>query len=132
MITLMLLSMMLQTPNAQDRSAREPIETYFQAHATGNPDLIRKAFTPDATIQFVENGKITTWTVEEFATRFKGPAPDEDHRVRRIESLRVSGEVASAVLTLDYPHVRFTDHFLLMKSNGVWKVVSKVFHADRK
>ena len=132
MITLMLLSMMLQAPTARDLSVREPIEMYFQAHATGNPDLIRKAFTPDATIKFVDNGQTKTWTVEEFASRFKGPAEDEDRRVRRIDSITISGDVASAVLTLDYPQVRFTDHFLLMKSNGSWKVVTKVFHADRK
>lgn len=132
MITLMLLSMMLQSHTAQDLSVREPIEMYFQAHATGNPDLIRQAFTPDATIKFLDDGKVTTWTVEEFAARFKGPAEDEARRVRRIDSITISDDVASAVLTLDYPQVRFTDHFLLVKSSGSWKVVSKVFHADRK
>lgn len=122
----------MATPSVLDLSVREPIETYFQAHATGDPELIRKAFAPNATIKFVENGQVRTWTVDEFASRFKGPAGDESRRVRRINSLTSSGNVASAVLTLDYPQVHFTDHFLLMNFNGTWKIVSKLFHADHK
>jgi hypothetical protein len=37
---------------AQD-SPRDAIELYFQAHASGNGDFIRQAFTPDARVTFV-------------------------------------------------------------------------------
>ena len=64
-------------------------------------------------------------------TRFHGPAPDEYRRVRRIESLDVSGAAASAVVTLDYPQVLFRDHLSLLKIGNQWKIVHKVFSAEK-
>ena len=111
---------------------RSPIELYFQAHALGKGELIKQAFTPDATVTFIEAGRQTEWTTEEFSTRFQHPATDEFRRVRRIERLDVSGTAASAVLTLSYPQVLFTDHLSLLKIGDQWRIVGKVFSADRR
>jgi len=116
---------------AQD-SPRDAIELYFRAHASGNGDFIRQAFTPDARIEFVENGELKQWTRDEFAARFQAPAIDEYRRVRRVERLDITGTAASAVLTLDYPQVIFTDHLSLLKIRDQWKVVNKTFSANRR
>jgi metallo-beta-lactamase class B len=111
---------------------RVAIERYFAAHALGKAEFITQAFTSEAKIQFVEGGEPKEWTRDEFAGRFQQPATDEYRRVRRIERLDVSGTAASAVLTLNYPQVLFTDHVSLMKIGGQWKIVSKVFSAERR
>jgi metallo-beta-lactamase class B len=111
---------------------RDAIELYFQAHALGDGEYIRRAFTPDAKIQFIENGQLKQWTREEFAGRFKAPAGDEYRRVRRVESMDINGTAASAVVTLDYPQVLFRDHMSLLKIGEQWKIVHKVFSADRR
>jgi metallo-beta-lactamase class B len=111
---------------------RVAIERYFAAHALGKSEFITQAFTSEAKIQFVEGGKAKEWTRDEFARRFQQPATDEYRRVRRIERLDVSGTAASAVLTLNYPQVLFTDHVSLLKTGDQWKIVSKVFSADRR
>jgi len=116
---------------AQD-SPQDAIQLYFQAHALGDGDYIRRAFAPDARIEFVENGQVKRWTREEFAQRFHGPAADESQRVRRVESLDVRGTAASAVVTLDYPQVLFRDHLSLLKIGDHWKIVHKVFSAERR
>jgi metallo-beta-lactamase class B len=123
----------LPTPSApSDDGPRAAIELYFAAHALGNADFITKAFSPEAKIQFVEDGERKEWTRDEFAKRFQQPAPDEYRRVRRVQTLDVSGTAASAVLTLDYPQVLFTDHVSLLKIGGQWNIVSKAFSADRR
>ena len=134
----MLLSMLILTvlfatctAAAQD-TPRDAIEFYFQAHAFGNGDYIQRAFASDAKIQFIENGEPRQWTREEFAQRFHGPAVDEHRRVRRIERLDITCNAASAVLTLDYPQVHFTDHVSLLNINHQWKIVNKVFSADHR
>ena len=43
-----------------------------------------------------------------------------------------TGTAASAVLTLDYPQVLFTDHLSLLKIENQWKVVNKIFSADHR
>lgn len=129
LITAMVLS--AGAPQSED-DPRAAIEGYFQAHAFGKGELIKRVFTPDARIMFVEGGQFNQWTTEEFAKRFQQPAPDEYRRVRRVQRLDISGTAASAVLTLNYPQVEFTDHMSLLKINGQWKIVSKVFSADRR
>lgn len=113
-------------------SPRDVIELYFQAHAFGDGDYIRRAFAQDAKIQFAANGEAKQWTREEFAQRFQGRADDEHRRVRRVERLDIHGDAASAVLTLNYPHILFTDHLSLLKIGANWKVVNKVFSADHR
>jgi len=115
-----------------EEDPRAAIEGYFAAHALGNGEFITQTFTLDAKIQFVEVGESKVWTRDEFAKRFLQPATDEYRRVRRVERLDVSGTAASAVVTLDYPQVLFTDHMSLLKIGGRWKTVSKVFSADRR
>jgi metallo-beta-lactamase class B len=111
---------------------RDAIELYFRAHASGNGDFIRQAFTPDSRIEFVERGELKVWTREEFAARFQAPASDEYRRVRRVEHLEITGTAASATLTLDYPQVLFADHLSLLKIGDQWKVVDKTFSADHR
>src|ERR1700722_2578269 len=119
-------------PAHDDSGPRMAIERYFQAHAFGNGDFIREAFTPDAKVTFVEGGEQRQWSREDFARRFQTPADDEYRRVRRIERLEVTGTAASAVLTLDYPQILFADHVSLLKIGDQWKIVSKVFSAERR
>jgi len=130
LVTLAIVLMVALTAKAQE-NPRDAIELYFEAHATGNGDFIRQAFDRDARIEFVDNGQLKQWTREEFAARFHGPAADEYRRVRRVESLDVSGTAASAVVTLDYPQVLFRDHLSLLKIGNQWKIVHKVFSAEK-
>ncbi len=116
---------------AQD-TPRDAIELYFRAHASGNGDFIRQAFTPDARIEFVDKGQFKQWTREEFASKFQAPASDEHRRVRRVEHLEITGTAASATLTLNYPQVLFSDHLSLLRIGDQWKVVNKVFSADHR
>ena len=132
-IPTLITAMVLSTGIPQsDDDPRTAIEGYFQAHAFGNGEFIKQVFTPDARIMFNDGGRFTQWTAEEFAKRFQQPAADEYRRVRRVERLDISGTAASAVLTLNYPQVLFTDHVSLLKIGEQWKIVSKVFMADRR
>ena len=114
-------------------AARIPLENYINAHATGNADYIRKAFFPDAKIMAFRDGKLLNLSVDEFASRFSGkPAPDESQRKRRIDSLSITGNAGVARIVLDYPDATLTDYMSLLKVNGEWKIVNKVFHAEPK
>ena len=59
-------------------------------------------------------------------------APDEANRKRSIESIDVSGNAAVAKIILDYPATRFVDYMSLLKINGEWKIVTKIFYAEPK
>lgn len=108
-----------------------PLNLYLQAHATGNGDLIHQAFHPEARVFSVSDDTLTQLSVEEFAALFSGsPAPDEDQRRRRIVTIDVTGNVASAKIELDYPDVFFTDYMSLIRVGNEWKIINKSFRRE--
>ena len=118
---------------SESAAARIPLEHYINAHATGNPDYIRKAFFPEAKIMAFRDGKLLNLSVEEFASRFGGkPAADESQRKRRIDSLDITGNAGVARIVLDYPDTTLIDYMSLLKVDGEWKIVNKVFNAAPK
>ena len=120
-------------PEAEEAKVRACIEDYFRGHATGDGEHFRRAFHPDAKLFFIRDGKVTQWTLEEYAGRASGkPAPDEAQRKRRIESMDITGNAAMAKIVLDYPSVTFTDYMSLLKIGDEWKIVNKTFHANQK
>ncbi len=122
-----------QAQPAEEAAVRIPLENYIKGQATGDPEYIRKAFHPDARLFFNRQGKFSQLPLAEFVSRFTGkPAEDEAKRIRRIDSVNVSGDAAIAKLTLDYPTVTFTDYMSLLKIDGEWKIVNKTFHAEPK
>jgi len=121
------------TQDYEEQAVRKPLEQYILAHATGKPEYILQAFSSDAKIQFVRDGKLTQFTRDEFAARFSGkPEADEAQRVRRIASVEVTGNAARATIVLEYPKVTLTDYMSLLKIDGEWKIVNKIFNAQPK
>jgi len=114
-------------------AARKPLEQYIQGHATGKAEVMRLAFHPSARLQFMRNGQYTTRTLEEFLAGFSGaPAKDEAQRKRRIVSVDIFGESAMGKIELDYPDALIMDYMSLLKVDGEWKIVNKVFHVRPK
>jgi hypothetical protein len=126
-----------QTPNplASDNDVadvRIALESYLQGHATGDPSHMRDAFLPTAHIEGIREGRFTSWTLDEYCALFTGtPAMDEATRQRHIDHIDVSGTAAYAKATLVHGPVTFTDYFVLLKVDGIWKIANKVYHAHR-
>ena len=133
--TLTLLAIMSFLPVAavtgqqsEEGAVRAAIEQYFRGHATGSAAEMRKAFLPTAHIEGVRNGTFTSWTADDYSSRFTGkPAPDEATRKRTIDSIDVSGTAAMVRATLVHGATTFTDYFVLLKVDGSWKIANKVY-----
>ena len=113
---------------SEEAGVRAAINQYFKGHATGSGDEMRKAFLPSAHIEGIRNGTFTSWTAEEYSSRFTGkPAADEAARKRTIDTVNVSGDAAMVRATLIHGPTTFTDYFVLLKSGGEWKIANKVY-----
>ena len=112
---------------------RIPLENYLKAHATGDAEYHKKAFYPEGNLIFIRDGKYTTRSFADYIAGSSGkPAADEDKRKRWIESIDVVGNAATAKIILDYPNARLTDYMSLLKINGEWKIVNKIFTSEPK
>ena len=124
-----------QTPkaewSAEARAAAVPVEHYLQGHATGDGAHMRAAFAPEAMLFFIRGDTLASRTSEAYITGLSGePAPDEAQRKRWIESIDVAGNAGVAKVVLDYPATRFVDYLSLLKINGEWKIINKIFYAE--
>ena len=104
------------------------VQRYVDGGKSGRGAEMKDAFHPDATI-FGYIGpdlfagpiqKLFDWNDQ------NGPATDLQPRLASID---IMGTVATARLELDnWTGHRFTDMFTLLKVDGEWKIISKVFY----
>ena len=117
-----------------EAGARAAVNHYLAGQATGSAAEFAAAFHPKAMLYWNRDGIFAERTLADFiaAAGTGKAAADEAQRRRWIESLDVTGNVGVAKVVLDYPNVRFTDYLSLVKADGEWRVVNKIFQADRK
>jgi hypothetical protein len=116
-----------------EAGARAAVNHYLAGHATGSPAEFRAAFHPKAMLYWNRDGAFAERTSADYISGASGkPAADEARRRRSIESLDVTGNAAMAKVVLDYPSVKFTDYLSLVKADGEWKIVNKIFSVERK
>ena len=119
--------------NAEEAAVRAAIEHYFRAHATGLGEHHRKVFHPEAKLFFINDGKFTQRTSEEYIAGSPGkPAAAEAQRKRTIEMIDITGDAAVAKLVLDYPNAKLTDYMSLLKIDGELRFVIKIFTREMK
>jgi hypothetical protein len=117
------------TLDGEREAVAATVRLYFQGHATGDGDYHRRAFHPDARLFWVKSGALAQKSSADFAAGAPGkPADDEARRVRRIAAVDVSGDAAMAKVELLYPNARLVDYLSLLKIEGRWTIVNKIFH----
>ncbi|NMO22646.1 nuclear transport factor 2 family protein [Pyxidicoccus fallax] len=118
---------------ADEAGARKAVELYLQGHATGKVEHFREAFHPEMKMYFNRDGVFSRRTADEYIGALSGkPAQDEARRKRRIVSLDVTGDVGVAKVELDYPEALLTDYLTVVKVDGTWRIVNKVFHRQAR
>ena len=131
LISIFAIAVNAQTPEKD--AVRIPLEDYIKGHATGDGEYMRKAFYTEGNLIFVRDGNYMTRSFADYISGFSGkPAADEAKRKRSIEAIDVTGNAAVAKIVLDYPMTRFVDYMSLLKIDGEWKIVTKIFYAEPK
>ncbi len=104
------------------------LQHYLDGAVSGKGDDMKPAFHEDATVfGYVGDDLFAGPIAALFAWNDdNGPATGLQ---ARIASVDVTGTVATVRLELDdWTGYRFTDLFTLLKVNGEWKIMNKVFH----
>ncbi|KWN22025.1 hypothetical protein WT83_04970 [Burkholderia territorii] len=105
----------------------QAIAHYAEGGTAGDPQRVALAFDPSASMQFIKEGGLQTVPIARFFTDFIKPGVMQQRTVR-IETIDITGSAASAKVVIDYATHRFTDYFNLLKIDGKWLIVSKIFH----
>ena len=104
------------------------VQLYIEGGRTGDTSKMKEAFHPDATIFGYVGADLFAGPIQQLydwndqngaATELQG----------RIVIIDVVETVAAVRLELDnWTGHRFTDLFTLLKVDGQWKIINKVFH----
>jgi len=104
------------------------IQLYVQGGKTGDTSQMKEAFYPDATIFGYVGADLFAGPIQQLFdwNDQNGAARELEGRITSIDFVE---SVAMVRLELDNWGVyRFTDLFTLLKVDGQWKIMNKVFH----
>ncbi len=104
------------------------VQHYIDGAKSGSGDDMKPAFHKDATIFGYAGDDLFAGPIQKlFAWNDEnGPATELQARIASIDLIDT---VATVRLELDnWTGSRFTDLFTLLKVDGEWKIISKVFH----
>jgi hypothetical protein len=118
-------------PNDDHSACVQLARNYFDALYNGDTQLFARIFQPDARLWCAAEGQAVTMSVPEYLAVVAGrvsPAARGDRREEAILSLSIASPVMAhlRVRELFLPK-RFTDDLTLIKSNGTWRIVAKVW-----
>ena len=115
------------TVNEKDAIAKA-VQPYIDGARSGNGDTMKPAFHTDATIFGYAGADLFGGPIQQLFdwSDGNGPAPE---LAARIATIDLVDTVATVRLELDnLLGSRYTDLFTMLKVDGQWKIISKVFH----
>ncbi|MBK0422506.1 nuclear transport factor 2 family protein [Leucobacter sp. CSA2] len=112
-----------------DQEIRAAVQRYVDGCAAADPALVREAFAPNARMWGYLGPDYVEMSGEDFVVNVVEPAePAGPDYASQISGIDVTGDTAHAVLEEQgFLGANFRNHFGLVRRNGVWRIVSKVF-----
>ena len=133
---LVFLALFASTHLSAQESDYALVETTLNNYLTGDTqkdyETLEKAFHPQADMKYVssKSGYQVYNALEVFAAE-KGRAP-EKNRSNHIAYISITGKAAHAKLEITYPEITVVDYVNLLKIEGQWKIVNKIFSRKPK
>jgi hypothetical protein len=112
----------------QHDAIAKTVQHYIDGARSGKGDEMKPAFHNDATIYGYAGADLFGGPIQQLFdwSDQSGPAAELQVRIARID---VAETVATVRLELtNLNGARYTDMFTLLKVDGDWKIISKVFH----
>jgi len=131
LITFSLVSLASFAQIEDYKSVAQTLNYYLDGGTNNDLPTLQKAFHKDAMVKWVNDEKQYQ---EKSASEFFGgmkPGP-KSNRKTRIENINISGLAANAHVVIEFPDFEFNDYMTLLKIEGEWKIVTKIFYGEKK
>ncbi|CAI0739572.1 nuclear transport factor 2 family protein [Serratia ficaria] len=116
-------------PTADYRAVTETAERYVDGLRTGEAETVAEAFHNDAVMYGFTNGRLLGGPVENLYAfvRENGSAPDI---VTRLDVLAITPTTAVVRVDMENDAIGadYNDYLTLIKIDGRWQVIAKVYH----
>lgn len=131
LFALLVLTTFTATVAAQDEkaSARACLEDYM----SGDGARVEKAFHPSASMKYIDaaSGEFKDVPIADYIARVKANTTKSDRKIEIVE-LNVEGNAANGKIKIETDKAILYDYMNMLKINGEWKIVSKIFSRQNK
>jgi len=107
------------------------VETTLNYYLTGlvnnDAETLTKAFHPTATMKWIGKEYTEVNAIEGLTSGMDG-LPRKEKIKTRVVAVNINGNAASAQLEIQFPTFTYIDFMHVLKVDGAWKIVSKIFH----
>jgi len=113
---------------ADEAAIRGAVANYFRANDEGKAELLYRAFQPSLVMYSVKpDGALTGLELSRWAARFSDAPAAKPALKRSIEWLEMHGDAASVETLSVFDDHQFRDFLSLLKVQGRWRIVGKVY-----
>lgn len=123
-----------QPAAAATQQVRTVVEHYLHGLKHNDVASLKQAFWPDAKLYFVgRNGTLGQLTQTDWYKSFEKSAGKEEAGDFRITAIEVTNDIATVKVVEDWPgNSRYTDYLSLVRFDGAWKIVNKVYTSEKR
>ena len=123
-VSLVLSATGMAQNNADEQAVRACLENYM----SGDGDKLEKAFHPSATMKYIDaqNGEFKDVPIADYISRVKANPGKQDRKIE-IVALNIEGNAANGKIKIETDKAILYDYMNMLKVNGEWKIVSKIF-----
>lgn len=117
----------------EDSSVRAVVQRYLHGLKFNDTVSLHEAFWPEAKLFAIRpNGQINELTQAKWYAMFEKSAGQEEKGDLRIAAVDITGNAAAVKVVEDYPDSRYTDYLNLLRIDGRWWIVNKIYTMERR
>ena len=100
---------------------------------SGDGARVEKAFHPSASMKYLDaqTGEFKDVPIADYIARVKANTNKTERKIE-IVSLNIEGNAANGKIRIETDKVVMYDYMNMLKINGEWKIVSKIFSRKEK
>ena len=121
------------TGMAQNKTDEEAVRACLENYMSGEGDKVEKAFHPSATMKYIDaqSGEFKEVPIADYIARVKSNTAKLDRKIE-IVALNIEGNAANGKIKIETDRTILYDYMNMLKVDGEWKIVSKIFSRVNK
>jgi hypothetical protein len=134
MYALAIVSLILSvTSIAQNKTDEEAVKACLENYISGDGDRMEKAFHPSATMKYIDakTNEFKDVPIADFIARVKANTTKQERKIE-IVSMNIEGNAANGKIKIETDKAILYDYMNMLKIDGEWKIVSKIFSRTDK
>jgi Putative lumazine-binding len=119
--------------SAQTNTEEKAVRTCLEHYMSGDGTRMEIAFHPSATMKYidVQTGEFKDVPIADFIARVKANTTKQERTIE-IVSVNIEGSAATGKIKIETDKAILYDYMNMLKINGEWKIVSKIFSRQNK